>query len=47
LSRPLKKVGPMLNGKWQMGRQRGFAIRHLRFAIQDAFFSILSEGMGA
>jgi len=24
-----------------MGKQRGFAICHLRFAIQDAFFSIL------
>jgi hypothetical protein len=37
----------MLNGKWQMGKQRGFAILHLRFAIQDALFSILSEGVGA
>ena len=24
-----------------MEKQRGFAILHLRFAIQDAFFSIL------
>jgi hypothetical protein len=33
----------MSNGKWQIEKQRGFAIRHLRFAIQDAFFSILLE----
>jgi len=33
----------MSNGKWQMEKQRGFAILHLRFAIQDAFFSILVE----
>jgi len=31
----------MWNGTWQMEKQRGFAILHLRFAIQDAFFSIL------
>jgi len=33
----------MSNGKWQMEKQRGVAILHLRFAIQDAFFSILSR----
>jgi hypothetical protein len=27
-----------------MEKQRGFAILHLRFAIQDAFFSILIAG---
>jgi hypothetical protein len=27
-----------------MGKHRGFAILHLRFAIQDAFFSILLDG---
>jgi len=27
----------------QMVKQWGFAICHLRFAIQDAFFSILLE----
>jgi len=31
----------MSNGKWQMEKQRGFAILHLRFAIEDALFSIL------
>jgi hypothetical protein len=41
LTRPLKKSGLMLNGKWQMVMQWGFAIFHLRFAIQDAFSSIL------
>jgi hypothetical protein len=41
IGRPLKKSGLMLNGKWQMVKQRGFAIFHLRFAIQDACFSIL------
>jgi hypothetical protein len=40
-NRPLKKSGLMLNGTWQMVKQRGFAIFHLPFAIQDAFFSIL------
>jgi len=35
----MKKSGRMSNGKWQMEKQRGFAILHLRFAIQDAFFS--------
>jgi len=35
----------MSNGKWQMDKQRGFAILHLRFAIQEAFFSIL-PGLG-
>jgi hypothetical protein len=33
----------MSNGQWQMDKQRGFAILHLRFAIQDAFFSILLD----
>jgi hypothetical protein len=36
----------MLNGKWQMVKQWGFAIFHLRFAIQDAFFSIVLDGGG-
>jgi len=35
----LKKVGLISNG---MEKQRRFAIYHLRFAIQDPFFSILS-----
>ena len=32
----------MGNGKWKMAKTYGgFAISHLPFAIQDAFFSIL------
>jgi hypothetical protein len=34
-----EKSGLMSNGKWQMETQPGFAIFHLRFAIQDAFLA--------
>jgi hypothetical protein len=36
----------MLNGKWQMVKQQGFAICHLRFAIQDAFFRASCQALG-
>jgi len=35
----MKKDGLMSNGKWQMEKQRGFAICHLRLAILNAFFA--------
>jgi hypothetical protein len=29
------------HGKWEMANRQAFSIFHLRFAMQDAFFSIL------
>jgi hypothetical protein len=40
-NRPLKNPGLIANGKWEMANCQAFSMFHMRFAIQDAFFSIL------
>jgi hypothetical protein len=42
-SRPLKNPGLIGNGKWEMANCQALSIFHLRFAMQDAFFSILLD----
>jgi hypothetical protein len=43
-NRPLKNPGLIGNGKWEMANCQAFSIFHLRFAMQDAFFSTLLGG---
>jgi hypothetical protein len=40
-TRPLKKLGLIGNGKWEMANCQAFSIFHSRFAIQDAFSASL------
>jgi hypothetical protein len=40
-SQAAETPGLIGNGKWERANCKVFSISHLRFAIQDAFFSIL------